>query len=452
VILATMQKEQGVVTQKAPTDYALRYAMGYACPDSSGCSDANAGLGVQIYQGARQLMTYKVSNEVWKYKPSTSPQFVAYHPDYYVNGRCGGTQVVIRNFATAALYNYTPYQPNAAALANMGGTGDNCSSYGNRNFWSFYSDWFGNPLDLVPGGVTVSRIGGSDRYQVAAGVSAAYFPSGVSTVYVASGELFPDAISAGPAAAASGGPVLIVERNRIPDSIASELRRLAPARIVVVGGPATVADSVLGELAAYAPTVERIGGANRYEVSRNIVSDTFDAAAVAYLATGAVFADALSSGAAAGSKEAPVILVDGSLSKIVDATWALLERLGVSQVKVAGGPGSVSSGIFDSLVAKLGPSSVTRFGGANRFAVSTAVNKDAFTSAATFFVASGDSFPDALSATPAAVATGSPLYVTQQSCLSRDQIQHMIDAGATRLVVVGGPASVSEVAAQFRNC
>jgi putative cell wall-binding protein len=334
----------------------------------------------------------------------------------------------------------------------MGGTGDNCSSYGNRNFWSFYSAWFGNPLELVPLGVTVNRIMGSDRFHVAAGVSAAYFPAGASVVYVASGELFPDAISAGPAAAANDGPVLIVERNRIPAPIASELRRLAPARIVVAGGPATVSDTVVAELATFAPTVERIGGANRYEVSRNIVSDTFDSAAVAYVATGAVFADALSSGAAAGSRQAPVILVDGSLGGIDDPTWALLESLGVSQVKVAGGPGSVSAGIFDSLAARLGASSVTRIGGANRFAVSAGVNKDAFASAGIFFVASGDSFPDALSATPAAVVTGSPLYVTQQACLSRDQIQHMIDAGATKLVVVGGPASVSETAAQFRNC
>ena len=51
----------------------------------------------------------------------------------------------IDNQATAALYVYTPYRPNAAALGNMYGTGDSCSSYGNRNFWRMFSDWFGNP-------------------------------------------------------------------------------------------------------------------------------------------------------------------------------------------------------------------------------------------------------------------------------------------------------------------
>lgn len=70
--------------------------------------------------------------------------------------------MLIRNQATASLYNYTPYQPNAAALAAGYGTGDACSSYGNRNFWNYFSDWFGNPAGSPPFGfldsVTVSGL------------------------------------------------------------------------------------------------------------------------------------------------------------------------------------------------------------------------------------------------------------------------------------------------------
>jgi len=56
----------------------------------------------------------------------------------------------LQNKATAALYYYTPYQPNAAALANLGGTGDGCSSYGNRNFWVYYNNWFGSTTAPTP--------------------------------------------------------------------------------------------------------------------------------------------------------------------------------------------------------------------------------------------------------------------------------------------------------------
>jgi hypothetical protein len=52
--------------------------------------------------------------------------------------------VNIQTQATAGLYNYTPYQPNSAALANLSGTGDSCSAYGNRNFWRYFNDWFGS--------------------------------------------------------------------------------------------------------------------------------------------------------------------------------------------------------------------------------------------------------------------------------------------------------------------
>lgn len=137
VTLVTLQKEQGLVTSRAPGDWALRAAMGMGCPDSAACSEAFAGLSAQLVSGVQQLKTYKAA----RFGRQPGPQYVQYNP----NPSCGGTTVNVRNYATAALYNYTPYQPNAAALANLGGLGDGCSSYGNRNFWVFYSQWFGAP-------------------------------------------------------------------------------------------------------------------------------------------------------------------------------------------------------------------------------------------------------------------------------------------------------------------
>lgn len=136
VILVTLQKEQGLVTSRAPSDWALRAAMGMGCPDTAPCSDAFAGLANQIISGTRQLNVYKVG----RFGRQPGVQYIQYNPD----PGCLGTTINVRNYATAALYNYTPYQPNAAALANLAGVGDSCSSYGNRNFWRFYRDWFGS--------------------------------------------------------------------------------------------------------------------------------------------------------------------------------------------------------------------------------------------------------------------------------------------------------------------
>ena len=136
VILATLQKEQGLVTSKNPSDYNLNYAMGQACPDTAPCDPAFKGIGVQILAGATQLKTYKAA----KFGRQPGTHNIQYSP----TSSCGTKSVTIKNYGTAALYNYTPYTPNAAALSNLYGSGNSCSSYGNRNFWRDYTDWFGS--------------------------------------------------------------------------------------------------------------------------------------------------------------------------------------------------------------------------------------------------------------------------------------------------------------------
>jgi uncharacterized protein with LGFP repeats len=136
VILVTLQKEQGLVTSREPSDWNLSAAMGQACPDTAPCDPAFAGIGPQIIAGVTQLKTYKAA----RFGKQPGVNYIQYNP----NAGCGGTNLNIQNYATAALYNYTPYQPNAASLRAGYGLGDGCSSYGNRNFYNYYTDWFGS--------------------------------------------------------------------------------------------------------------------------------------------------------------------------------------------------------------------------------------------------------------------------------------------------------------------
>ncbi|MCU1542570.1 MAG: hypothetical protein JWM50_435 [Microbacteriaceae bacterium] len=138
VLVVTLQKENGLVTNGSPTAGAYRTAMGYACPDTAACDSAYFGFFNQVYSAASQFIRYGVNPSSWRYRVGSVA--VQFHP----NAACGSTVVNIRNRATAALYNYTPYQPNAAAMANSYRTGDSCSSYGNRNFWAYFTDWFGS--------------------------------------------------------------------------------------------------------------------------------------------------------------------------------------------------------------------------------------------------------------------------------------------------------------------
>lgn len=145
VLIVLLQKEQSLVTDEWPWSTQYRSATGYGCPDTAPCDAQYYGFFNQVYNAARQFQRYAKLPDQYNYA-SGRTSYVQYNP----NAACGGGNIYMQNQATAGLYNYTPYQPNAAALSNLYGTGDSCSAYGNRNFWRLYIDWFGSPISSTP--------------------------------------------------------------------------------------------------------------------------------------------------------------------------------------------------------------------------------------------------------------------------------------------------------------
>jgi len=148
VLIVMLEKEQGLVSSSRPSATKYRIAMGYGCPDTAPCDALYYGFFNQVYSAARQFKTYQAFPNSFAYRAGRV-NTILWHP----NGGCGSSQVYIGNQATAGLYIYTPYRPNGAALANLYGTGDGCSSYGNRNFWRTFTDWFGATTYDVPGAI-----------------------------------------------------------------------------------------------------------------------------------------------------------------------------------------------------------------------------------------------------------------------------------------------------------
>lgn len=144
VLLVLLQKEQNLVTDDWPWSIQYRSATGYGCPDTAACDSTYYGFFNQVYMAARQFKKYARDSSTYNYSYNRQ-NYILYNP----SSSCGGTSVYIQNQATAGLYNYTPYQPNQAALNNLYGTGDGCSAYGNRNFWRLYTDWFGSTITGV---------------------------------------------------------------------------------------------------------------------------------------------------------------------------------------------------------------------------------------------------------------------------------------------------------------
>lgn len=148
VLIVMLEKETSLVTMDNPGEWRYERAMGYYCPDDPSrpgwCNPEYAGLYNQLYRAAWQFNQYAANSGDYAYVAGRNNS-ILYNPDR----SCGASNVYIKNQATASLYIYTPYQPNQAALSNLYGSGSGCSSYGNRNFWRLYTDWFESPTDAA---------------------------------------------------------------------------------------------------------------------------------------------------------------------------------------------------------------------------------------------------------------------------------------------------------------
>lgn len=295
------------------------------------------------------------------------------------------------------------------------------------------------------------RLAGDDRYETAVEVSQHGYPDGADVVYVASGENFPDGLAAAPAAAHEGGPLLLSSRAELNDVTMAEIERLAPERIVIVGGEPTLTAAVEDALEPLATTVDRLAGADRYETSRLIAAYAFDASGSAFIATGRAFPDALTAGSAAGSIGAPVILVDGMAGGLDDPTMAELDRLGAQTAYLMGDQASMSNGIELALDNR--GFHVNRFGGSDRFDTAVLVNRAMFSAPVpAMYIASGLKFPDAMAASALAAAEGSPLYLTRATCMDSSVVTESLRLDQPPVYLLGDEQTLSAEVAEYAIC
>ncbi len=220
---------------------------------------------------------------------------------------------------------------------------------------------FGGPATISPDVETalkaytsgaVERWSGDDRFTTSAAISAKSYAPGVATAYVASGRVFTDALSGAPVAGKSAGPVLLVDTNALPSAIGTELQRLKPAKIVIFGGPNTITPAVEASLHAYAASVERWSGPDRFTTSTAITQKAYSTpGGTIFIASGRVYTDALSGAPVAGTMESPVLLVD--TDALPDAVGAEIDRLKPSRIVILGGPNTISYGVQAALAGHL---------------------------------------------------------------------------------------------------
>lgn len=297
------------------------------------------------------------------------------------------------------------------------------------------------------------RVSGADRYATAANLSAANYAPGVPIAYVATGASFPDALAAGPAAAHSGGPVLLVKQNELPAATATELSRLRPASIFVIGGHGAISEGVANTLAPYATSgqVFRIAGADRYATAVMISQSHFaPGVPVVYIATGANFPDALAGGAAAGLQDGPILLV--KRDELPAATSGELQRLRPGRIVVLGSAAIVSDAVALSTSAVTG-AHVSRLYGADRYATAVAISQATHGAdgPSTVYIATGSNFPDGLAGSPVAGSLSGPLLLVPTNSLPMSVAVELQRLSPDQIVILGGNAAISDSVVQTIN-
>ena len=264
---------------------------------------------------------------------------------------------------------------------------------------------------------------------------------GVDAVFIATGTNFPDALAGAPAAHELGAPILLVKGGQIPAVTSSELVRLSPTTLYILGGTTVIPESTVNSLKATAgaTTAIRLAGLDRYGTAANIAAQIFPTTEpIVFVATGQNFPDALAGAAAAGDQGAPVLLVRGNA--IPGETATQLDRLNPTTIYVLGGDQVILPSVATGLQAYA--PTVTRLAGADRYATAVKISQTFFTPAeyADLFVATGRNFPDAL----AAGAFGNPLLLSNGGPLSTEGIAEATRLDPLRIHVLGGPTILLE--------
>lgn len=309
----------------------------------------------------------------------------------------------------------------------------------------------------VPGGAT--RLSGGSRYETAANVSKASFTQTGGTVYLANGFGLPDALAAAPVAGHGKAPILLVEANTIPAATAAELKRLKPAKIVLLGGSGVISDAMIAKVkaASGASAVERWNGSDRYATAADVAKRAFPGAVdTVYIANGFGLPDALAAAPVAGIGNSPILLV--SATAVPSATATRLAALKPKKIVLLGGTGVVPKALESKLASAAGSKpSIARWAGSDRYSTTATVTTQAFGSgAATVYVANGFGLPDALAAAPVAAVQNAPILLVEAGAIPSSTATALQTLKSKRkidkIVVLGGSGVVSDaVLAQLRG-
>jgi putative cell wall-binding protein len=306
------------------------------------------------------------------------------------------------------------------------------------------------------------RIALGDRYETAAQISRSAFPTAgsaaVAIVVNGTDAKFPDALSASSLGGVANGPVLLTRVEYLSNATRSELARLKPQKVYVIGGTASVPSAVLKSVRSAVPAaaVVRLDGADRYEVAARVAREV-KALGVpttsVMIASGEKWPDSAIAAAAAATAKRPLILVSGR--GLPKPAARALQDLGVTQTAVFGGQATLPSGVIKQILAVTHESAPYKRFGVNGTRYDEAVAAAGWCVSAfgatlsQVYIASGETFPDSVTGGVLAASTKHPLLLTTRATANQATLNYLSRnrAAISKITILGGSGSVSNKAA-----
>ena len=300
----------------------------------------------------------------------------------------------------------------------------------------------------------IYRLAGKNRYETAANISSVSTPFS-DNVVLACGMNYADALAGVPLANALGAPILLTNKDNLPQETLDEIKRIKAKNVFLLGGEGAISADVEKALLDKSLKVERIAGSTRFETATKIAEKmqtvSGKASSEVFFVYAFDFADALSASTAAAIKGSPIIYLN-TKGELDNTTKRYLESVkgNVKTAYVIGGSGVISDDMMNKAAKALGLSKATRIAGANRFATCVAVNEKFadVLNGDMLCVATGMDFPDALAGGVYAALNKAPLFLINGKLktpkLSDEQKTYLKTKAANSITAFGGVGVVPD--------
>lgn len=300
------------------------------------------------------------------------------------------------------------------------------------------------------------RRAGVSRIATAVSLSQTAFPRGAANVLIARADVYADALAGSSLAGVLDAPLLLSDSQQLTSTTLAEIQRLGARNAYLLGGENSLSPEVRRTLEREGLAVTRVAGPDRFSTAA-AVAKLLPPSTTAYLVEGANgdpnrgWPDAVASSALAALTGHPVLLA--TRDSLPDATAAALDDLGVTEVVVIGGPGSVGGGVAERVADPDGNGradrKVRRVAGDSRYDTSAAVAEEAAakgSSTSAVWLVTGTNWPDALAAGAAAAHVGANLLLMHghdarhSPAVLNWLAEH--DSPDRAITLVGGPGSI----------